>query len=379
VIKARTWFTLLSFSIGTIAATFGCGSDEATGGGGGASGSGGGGIIGASGKGGAVSRAGAGGGTSIGAGILGSSCAIDGDCGTGYTCVTAGSGKLGGSGPSQGLCTASCMSDAECTALEPGSGCVNMGTTAVPAPYCLAGCVQGDTADPSTKCQGRFDLACKDLANPTTSTAADPFCVPRCRMDAECGTGLFCSPRTGLCSKTKPTGDVAGTPCDANAMTNNCSGICVGFPDSTGKVFTGYCADLCSGVTPCEFSGTTPGGLCLGALSQNFGPLDEGFCEPTCSCTDDCQFPGHICRGWMSTESDLQTALNSAGLCFPPVMDGSVELTACEGGAGGASAGGAAAGGAAAGGAAAGGAAAGGAAPAGGGGATAVSGGGSGG
>jgi hypothetical protein len=239
--------------------------------------------------------------------------------------------------------------------------------------------------DPSTKCQGRFDLACKDLANPAASTAADPFCVPRCRMDSECGTGLFCSPRTGLCSKTKPTGDAAGTPCDANAMTNNCEGICVGFPDSTGKTFTGACADLCSGVTPCAFKGTTPGGLCLGALSQMFGPLDEGFCEPTCSCTGDCQFLGHICRGWMATESDLQTALASPGLCFPPVMDGSVELTACEGGAagaggaaGGAPAGGAPAGGAPAGGASAGGAPAGGA-PAGGGGATAVSGGGSGG
>jgi hypothetical protein len=35
VIKARTWFTLLLLSFGTLAATVSCGSDEATGGGGG--------------------------------------------------------------------------------------------------------------------------------------------------------------------------------------------------------------------------------------------------------------------------------------------------------------------------------------------------------
>jgi hypothetical protein len=360
VIKARTWFTLLLLSFGTVAATVSCGSDEATGGGGG---TGGGGLIGASGKagGGSVSRAGSGSAGDTGTtGILGTVCAVDGDCATGFTCVTAGSGKFGGGGPSQGLCTASCTTDDDCAALEPGAGCVNMGTTDAPAPYCLEACTQGDPLDPTTKCQGRFDLACRDLSDPTTSTTADPFCVPRCRMDAECGTGLFCSPRTGLCSKTKPTGDAAGTPCDSNAATNNCAGICVGFPDSTGKVFTGYCADLCSGVTPCNFTGTTPGGLCLGALSQMFGELDEGFCEPTCTCGGECKFPNHICRGWLSTESALQMALNSPGLCIPPVMppDGSVELAACEGGSGGApETGGAPAGGAATAGAPAGGAA----------------------
>ncbi len=387
MIKARTWLTLLLLSFGTIAATASCGSDEATGGGGG---TGGGGLLGAggaSGKGGAVGRAGSGSaGDSTGTtGLLGTVCAVDGDCGTGLTCVTAGSNKFDGGGPSQGLCTAPCTTDDDCAPFETGAGCVNLGTTDIPAPYCLEACTQGDPADPNTKCQGRLDLACKDLSDPTTSTTPDPFCVPRCSQDSECGTGLYCSPRSGLCSKTKPTGDAAGTPCDANAMTNNCAGICVGFPDSTGKVFTGYCADLCSGVTPCNFTGTTPGGLCLGALSQMFGELDEGFCEPTCTCTGECKFPNHICRGWTADESDLQTALASPGLCFPPPMppDGSVELT-CEGGAGGttetggAPAGGAAAGGAPAGGAAPGGGAATAGAPAGGAAPTAGSGGGGG-
>ena len=381
MIKARTWFALLLLSFGTVAATVSCGSDEATGGGGGTGGGGllpGGGKGGAS-SGGAVGRAGAtagGGDSSTLTSTLGTVCTVDGDCGTGLTCVTAGGGKFGGAGPSQGLCTAACTSDADCAAIETGAGCVNMGTTATPAPYCLEACVQGDPADPA-KCQGRFDLACRDLADPTVSTATDPFCVPRCRADSECGAGLYCSPRSGLCSKTKPTGDAAGTPCDANATTNNCAGICVGFPDSTGKVFTGYCADLCSGELPCGFVGTTPNGLCLGALSQKFGEFDEGFCEPTCTCSGDCKFPDHICRGWLSTESTLETDLGSPGLCFPPQKDGSVELTACEGGAGGAPAtetGGSHAGGAAAGGAAA--AGGGGAPAAGGGGAPAAGGGG---
>jgi hypothetical protein len=353
VIKARTWFTLLLLSFGTLAATVSCGSDEATGGGGG---TGGGGLLGAGGKSasaGAVGRAGSGSAGDTGSiGILGTVCAVDGDCGAGFTCVTAGSDKFDGGGPSQGLCTATCTTDDDCAPLETGAGCVNMGTTAVPALYCLEACTQGDPVDPSTKCQGRVDFACADLATPSTDPTVmvtpDPFCVPRCRMDAECGTGLFCSPRSGLCSKTKPTGDPPGTPCDGNATTNNCAGICVGFTTTTA-----FCADLCSGLTPCEYSGTTPGGLCVGAFSQTFGGLDQGFCEPICTCSGECKFPTDICRGWLSTESDLQTALGSPGLCFPPPMppDGSVELTACEGGAGGApETGGAPAGGAAAGG-----------------------------
>jgi hypothetical protein len=370
VIKVRTWFTLLLLSFGTVAATVSCGSDEATGGGGGTGGGGllpGGGKGGAS-SGGAVGRAGStagGGDSSTSNGILGTVCAVDGDCGTGLTCITAGSAKFGGGGPSQGLCTAACATSADCDPLETGAGCVDMGTVATPAKYCLESCAQGDPLDITTKCQGRVDFACTDLAVPPTDPKAtavpNPFCTPRCRMDDECGTGLFCSPRTGLCSKTKPTGDPAGTPCDGTATTNNCAGICVRFSTTSA-----FCADVCSGELPCGYgSGTTPGGLCAGAFSTTFGALDEGFCESNCTCSGECKFPTDICRGWMSTESTLESALGAPGLCYPPIMpsDGSVELTACEGGAGGATGtetGGSHAGGVAAGGAAAGGAAAGG-------------------
>jgi hypothetical protein len=333
VVKARTWLTLFIISLGTVAATASCGSDEATGTGG----TGGGSILGG-GRAGSVGRAGSGGsgGNSVGAvPTLGATCGSDLDCGAGLTCITADSTALGSGGPSLGMCTKTCATDTDCDALETGAGCINFGTTAAPKPYCVEACTQGgDSTAFDTKCQGRADVACVDLSDPNSATALpDPFCLPRCRADLECGTGLFCNKRNGLCSTTKRTGDPVGTACDPAAATNACEGICLGFPDGTGK-----CAEPCSGFLPCMYAVDKPGGLCTGALSANFGPLDQGYCEPNCACAADCAFPGDTCWGWTPAESSLATALGAVGTCFvstTPIVTGSVELTCGEGGSGG--------------------------------------------
>jgi hypothetical protein len=333
VIKARTWFALLIVSLGTIAATASCGSDEATGAGsGGNGGSAGGSLL--TGGSASVGRAGSGGGTSTSSGLLGATCGADTDCGSGLTCITAASGAFDGDGPSLGMCTLACALDSDCGAVETGAGCINFGTTDNPNPFCFESCTQGgDATVIDTKCQGRPDFACVDFSDPTVTTVPDPFCVPRCREDLECGTGLFCDTRSGLCTKTKPAGSPTGTACNPSATTDPCAGACVGV-----SMTVGFCADLCSGLLPCGYSGTTPSGLCIGALSDNFGALDQGYCEPNCDCTSECQFPGDLCRAWETSstdESSLASALGSPGLCFP-VLDGSTELTCGEGGAGGA-------------------------------------------
>ncbi|MEO7037647.1 MAG: hypothetical protein ABI548_27060 [Polyangiaceae bacterium] len=331
MIKARAWFTLLLVSVGTVAATASCGSDEATGGGGGAAG---GGLIGASGKAGAMGRAGSGGGTGTGTSTtLGATCGADSDCDSGMTCLLPSSTDLLGGGPSLGMCTLACASDDDCTALETGAGCIPVGEADTTTAFCFESCMTGDPGT-ATKCQNRSDVACRDIS--TNATPA-PFCVPQCRADAECGAGLYCNTRNGVCTKTKPTGDPVGTACDSNATTNNCAGICIGAPDSTGAAVSGFCADLCSGLSACEFTGMKAGGFCLGALSSDFSVGDVGYCEPTCGCTADCAIQGDVCRGWGTTsaEQQLKTALGADGLCYPAVA-GSVELSCGEGGAGGA-------------------------------------------
>lgn len=353
VVKARTLFTLFIISLGTVAATASCGSDEATGGG--AAGDAGGSILGggATGRAGTTGRAGAtagggeaasnGGAGNNGPGPLGAMCAGDIDCAQGLTCIPPDSTDFGSGGPSLGMCTMACTSDAVCGALAPGAGCINFGTQAAPKAFCLEGCTQGGDATAfDTKCQGRPDFACSDFS---ASAVPDPFCVPRCRADIECGPGLFCSRRSGLCSATKGTGDPAGTACDPMATTSTCQGVCVHFASND----MGVCAELCSGFLPCMYGGADgqkPGGLCSGALSQTFGPVDEGFCEPNCACSGDCKFPDHLCRKWPTAEANFKSILGADGMCYPTVLN-SVELTCGEGGAGGADTGAGGAGGAA--------------------------------
>ena len=329
MVKARTWFSLFIMSVLTVGATASCGSDEATGGNGGASG---GSIIGA---GGGIGRSGSGGGSNTNSSKLGSTCTSDASCGAGLVCLKANSTELGSGGPANGLCTLPCESTDECDAVEAGSACFNFGTQAAPSLYCLEACTQGPPGV-EPKCKDRPDFACTDLAA-ATAPAADPFCLPLCRYDEECGAGLFCSQRTGLCSKTKPTGDPFGTPCDPSATTDPCEGFCVQTSATGETPVRGQCAEVCAGNFPCNYTGTQPGGLCV--VPSSLGDLDLAICRPNCECQSDC-LGDDFCRAWSTTNADelaIKEVLGNAdGLCFPNVT-GSVAIE-CEGtgGAGGA-------------------------------------------
>jgi hypothetical protein len=339
VVKARTWLALVLISFGTVAATVSCGSDEATGGGGGlitagsaGSGAGGTGGSGAVGRGGTGSSTG--GATSASTSLLGATCTAPADCGTGLTCLLANDATLT-EGPANGLCTMACTDSTTCDAASPGAACVDIGGG---HGYCYESCTQGDPGtDITVKCHGRPDEACESYGMGTTF-----LCTPLCRADMDCGTGLFCDPtedpstnrNSGLCAKTKPKGDPPGTPCDPNATTSTCLGICL----TTAAVGTApaksVCAELCSGVTECLYTGVKPGGFCVGQLDggTDFSILDLGFCEPACNCDKDCNIPGDLCQAWTADAATIQADLGTDGFCYPNAT-GSTELTCGEGGA----------------------------------------------
>ncbi|MET0791970.1 MAG: hypothetical protein ABW061_10660, partial [Polyangiaceae bacterium] len=173
-------------------------------------------------------------------------------------------------------------------------------------------------------------------------SAIETFCIPLCRSDLECGTGLYCNKGSGLCSKTKPpAGDPVGTACTPATATadgsNNCEGFCIRTSADGDTPVKGVCAEFCAGLLDCGYTGDKPGGVCFGALSDEFGVLDLGYCLPSCGCSTDCPFPGNLCRAWTDAQQSFVDDLGAPGLCVPPLgLEGSVELSACEDGAGGA-------------------------------------------
>jgi len=295
------------------------------------------------GRGGGRARGGAGGGGSQGNQLLGAECTSDPQCGTGMICITASSTLLGDGGPSNGMCTMACTpGGTECSALKVGAECANFSLTSIPQGYCLDACELGVPADLTSKCWGRLDFACMDLG----STQSAPFCVPHCRSDAECGSGLYCdqSSALGLCTKTKPAGNPPGTACAPDAATNTCAGVCIPTSPAGTSPVTGVCGELCSVGSECLYgsgANPAPGGLCAGILSDDSGLLDLGYCLSNCSCSSDCAFPGTLCRKWNTSEAEFANGLGAPGLCYQSAVD-SVELSCGSGGKGGAGAGGAA-------------------------------------
>jgi hypothetical protein len=140
---------------------------------------------------------------------------------------------------------------------------------------------KGNPTDLAAKCHGRADQACAGFSKGSSVTVF--LCDPLCRSDADCGSGLFCDPVGGLCSATKPTGDPAGTPCDPNAATTNCLGVCRTTSTFGATPATGVYVQYCSGLTECAYSSSKPGGYCGGAFGEHFGALDLGYCQPSCN------------------------------------------------------------------------------------------------
>lgn len=344
---------LLAAALG--GSTFACSSDSGGGSGGSgatASGGVGGGPVG--GAGGAVGGAGGSGATG-GGGTggtaqtkLGAKCTKDAECGAGLTCLLASGTELDGEGAPKGLCTAECSADPSvCGQFASNAVCLNYDTG---KGYCLEGCSFGPSglqAFDSKKCHGRPEIACSGLLGSTAGSDCGPpnydcpkgeacgndnkchplipACVPRCNADADCGTGLKCNPKSGLCTAGAITGKKLGEACTVNedAGTNDCEGVCINFGDDLRS-----CGSACTiGANPsCGWSGSGPApSFCLYATSvvaDNGGPGlgDLGLCIQFCDCNADCKTPGLVCSdfGTSSDATSIKNFLKRKGACFNP-------------------------------------------------------------
>ena len=280
--------------------------------------------------------AGAGGDSGMDAGAIdidgvGDGCAADSDCGDGLTCLKPDGTELGSGGPPSGFCTASCVQGgSECGT---GNVCHDFGS----GTFCVESCSFGGPMS-ADKCQGRVDMACSPL------DLGPPFgvigiCLPLCNSDGDCGSGLFCNPRTGLCQGNAPSGDPIGAACDTSAA-ETCRGECQSFDLGNGTT-TDLCLELCTrgamdncgrDVDPngaaCIYQ---PTGIIQAGESAGFG--DRSTCAQLCDCNADCLAPELVCL----SDTGVQLATTREGFCGKPTTaDGGVEpgIPSCPGDAG---------------------------------------------
>jgi hypothetical protein len=246
---------------------------------------------------------------------LGAACSADADCGGGgLTCIkSTDNNAVFGGGPAAGYCSKECTQNTDC----PGDGslCIKA-QHQDPKGICLLGCAIGpaltyiDEPQPADKCQGRDDVRCNEF-QPKVSA-----CVPTCGADIQCDGNKKCDPRSGVCVDTPSTGKAEGQPCDPNAKTPECAGVCVQFSTGAGGAGGGggtlaVCSSFCVvGGQPFQSQldcGGFPKGLCA-FMSQGAGSGDNGFCTPGCKSQDECDFPDFGCM--------LTGLTNDNGFCF---------------------------------------------------------------
>jgi hypothetical protein len=302
-----------------------------------------GGSLGASGYGGIGGADGA-----VPSGRLGAACTSDADC-VDLTCITASSSALGGEGPARGLCTASCADDIACSFFGPKAVCVNFGSDASPARYCVERCSfgpMGSGPNPN-KCHGREEMACAPLLRSTglscstdSSCAlpdhfcggnqcidASPVCLPQCNADTDClAAGRSCNPKTGLCRPSPSTGLPLGEECTypANGGTDACIGRCTSITYSVSGSFTEYtCSGGCTigAQRSCGWAGPASeapaSALCMFSIPivdklGGSGAGDRGSCAQLCNCNSECLHPEFVC---MQLPADLQSATRRQGYC----------------------------------------------------------------
>jgi PKD repeat protein len=217
----------------------------------------------------------------------GSPCDVDGQCGTGLTCVCGG-GTDCGPGFSRGLCTApcgagGCSAGSACAALAPAPGDGGAGVSAdAGAPRdggddardggaaardggdAAQGGDAGEDGDAGGGVDGGVDARADGStgdggASPSPPTDfRQPVCLASCKQDVDCPTGLAC--------RQLPSGDAtAGT---------HWVGIC--FPPALGDV-----GQPCRGP-----DGALSSAACLTGTCANVGAL--GLCTASCDATDPC-------------------------------------------------------------------------------------------
>jgi hypothetical protein len=381
---AKVWCVAALVVVAGLSAS--CGKDEANGpdGMGGLIMAGSGGVAGGlnqgragSSAGGIVGVAGSGSGTS--GTKLGRGCLDDKDCedtnAPGMVCLTAKDPLPGGNGaPPKGMCTAPCTMPTEdapddtCAAFGNGM-CYPFDSSDNVNGYCVESCGFGPPAlgeDP--KCHNRAEFACNpallaDLGDPCTTTddcqtqeiclegdsgttchLVIPACLPACKGDLDCESGMYCdmSFLNGTCVTEKPTGKALGEPCtvpgdDEPDEPDECLGFCQA--DESGST-QGHCSATCALGYDCSFNSATEkfDGACFYPsvlTADNPAAGDFGFCTPACNCSSECNDAALACLS--IPQIPLDDNYRGPGLCFSP-DDQSEELTAC--GAGGADGGG---------------------------------------
>lgn len=228
---------------------------------------------------------------------LGAACAVDADCGYGFSCWS-NAARLGfPGGPANGYCTLQCTLADDCQHVDPGAACrVIDGTD---DGICLRGCLSKDPMPNELKCLDRTDVIC-------WSTAAlglapfDPFarqqgfCQPACGSDADCPGG-FCDLLSGNCADEPPAGAAIGAGCAVDA---DCRGGVCATPIGGASFCTASCV---YGTLGCGFgdSDTERDAVCaapyLAAGGSSEGLGDVGSCLETCDATTPCTLPDWEC------------------------------------------------------------------------------------
>ena len=294
-------------------AWWGCGSEAPS------RGSGGGGV------GGTIPTGGSGGqgvGGELDTSHFGAPCESDEDC-AGLTCVAPG--EPAGEGPNgtalaiaHGMCTRHCADDpTACDDLDPGALCGE----GLCYPSCWPGPADLEQPDPA-KCQGRSDLACT-----LGLDGSQPFCLPTCNSDSDCG-GLSCY--AGGCTSEL----VSGAPIGASAASDaECADGFAFQVEGQAALCTAACT---YGVIPsCGWEGSGPAQTyCAWTETLGAGYGDAAACIELCSCSDPCTHPDAICYVWESlepVEPALLVELDHDGLCLLPEMVGGALALDCGG------------------------------------------------
>jgi hypothetical protein len=237
--------------------------------------------------------------------LLGAVCDTEAGCRDGLTCLAKTSTRVGGEGPSAGLCVSPCTDDGDCSEHDDASCVTLFRGESGDVSYCLPGCSIGDPEKNDDKCRGRVDLVCSEAP----AGSGSGYCRPACRSDLDCAPRI-CNPRTGLCGDSAPQGDPIGAACDPNA--SECAGGCIahggGFSEcsSVCSVGTPSCGQPNASSPPFDF-------YCYLEPVTNSGQGDLGYCSRLCDCNDDCDRPDAVCEPKSKLESETQRR----GVCSP--------------------------------------------------------------
>ncbi len=226
------------------------------------------------------------------------SCAVDGDCATGFRCLPIGSSRY---------CLRTCEDGGDCPGGYICSAASSVSKNCLPITYNCVACAF------DSPCEGG---QCCDFATGACKDCRDK-CEP-CTYDFDCKAGLRCFKKagnpTGACVEEcsdGPCSDAANFTCAANSSgvmlcqpnDDNCGGCQQGFypkPDGTGCVEclnSTHCAqdEVCDLMT-----NTCQGGECPGAHKCNDGEChqccEDAHCNDIPGATGTC-LPNYVCEG----------------------------------------------------------------------------------